>query len=390
MPNDATIAFLALHRNDDPMRLLLQQNKYPEVDMAWVAQQIEGKKQASAKWPMLASFESVWFPPRLNREQSSSEATAEYKATCFAPKDGRIADLTGGMGVDTMFFARKCAHVDYLEQDGRLCELMEHNAEEMRLTNLSCHQTDSMVWIEGQQQTFDLLYIDPARRNEQGMRVAAFEDCQPNLLDHLEMLLSHTEHLLVKASPMIDLSLALSQLRKVEQVHIVAVKGECKEILFYLTAQATHTEVHCVNLETSQPSFVFFWEDRTKTVQTALELGHYLYDPNAAIRKSGGVALLAEEYALAQLSHNTMLFTSDRFESDFPGRVFEIVTLVQLNAKSVKKAIPTGEAHVVSRNYPLAADKLQSQLKIREGGDFFLFATTFAMRHLGLLCRRLS
>ena len=212
MDFEKLIEFVREHREEDPLKLLLQQKKYPDVDMALVAQQIEGQRQALAKWPTLASCQYFMYPPRLNREQSSSEEASAYKTDIVERIFGkrqcelRIADLTGGMGIDSIAFAKMSGStVDYVECNAELCQLMEHNADALGLSNIKVHCGDGIEWLRQSGQKYDIIYIDPARRDTRGKKVAAFEDCTPNVLEHRELLAEFCDHLMIKASPMMDI-----------------------------------------------------------------------------------------------------------------------------------------------------------------------------------------
>lgn len=399
MIREEEIAFAVRHREDDVARLLLGGDKYPKIDLSIVAQQIEGWRKAQEKWPTLAQCENAWYPPRLNREQSSSETTARYKAALFVQAGDHTADLTGGMGIDSLFAANAGATVDYIERDENLCDGMRHNLSALGVTDCHVHCGDSIEWIGQQTERYDTLYIDPARRNAHGGRVSAFEDCTPNLLEHLEYLLSHCRRLVVKASPMIDLATARRQLGdSLCETHIIAVKGECKEVLFVCRQfpEDNSGTIFCTNIENPRHpetsighAFEFTLKEDVAAIPVfCTSAEHYLYEPHAALMKSGPFNLLCQRYNVKKLARNTHLYTSSELIEDFPGRVFEVRQSISLNAKSVHCVLPNGKAHVVSRNYPIAAEALQKQLKLREGDELFVVATTVGVQKVGLLCRR--
>lgn len=389
---DKILQFVQEHRDADPLKLLLQQAKYPDIDLRLVAQQLEGLRQASAKWPTLASCATYVYPPKLNREQSSSEATARYKGALFARLGGgTFADLTGGMGIDALFLAQQASQGHYVEMDAALCDMARHNFSALRQVNMSVHQGDSMAWIADAEHPFDLVYIDPARRDARGRKVAAFEDCTPNLLGNLELILRSTRYLLVKASPMIDISVALRELGMVEEVHVVAVGGECKEVLFLLSRTEALRQVafHCVDLQKGIDVSFTRVEEQEAEPLFADVAGRYLYEPNAALMKGGCYNSLCAWHRVQKLARNTHLYTSDTIVSDFPGRIFEVLQELPMNAKEVAKAVPERRAHVATRNYPLSAADLQKKLKISEGGTLFIIAATLGTRPKGWLCRQL-
>lgn len=392
------VTFAQKHKDDDPLKLLLRQQKYPDTDLRKVAQQLEGQRQASTKWPTLACCEDYFYPPRLNREQSSSEATARYKAGLFETLGGgTLTDLTGGMGVDTFFMSRKATHADYYEVDADLCAMAEYNLAALGARNVICHCGDSL-----QRADFpfsDLIFIDPARRDNQGRKVSAFEDCTPDLLGHLQMLREHCRHLLVKASPMIDIQMAVGQLGRVGEVHVVALHGECKEVLFLLSGSeavgaVASPLIHCVDIDkntfTTRWERAFTWEEESAAVPVfASDVEAYLYEPTASLMKGGCYNSICRWFGVKKLARNTHLYTSDRLIEDFPGRIFAVRQPITLNAKEVRKLLPEGRAHVVTRNFPLEAAALQRQLRLREGGSHFILAATIGSSPAGWLCEML-
>lgn len=388
------INFVNAHKDEDTARLLLSAARYPSIDMPVAVQQIEGLRTAHDKWPSLLACPDYLYPPRLNREQSSSEAAARYKASLL-PAPLTVADLTGGMGIDTLAFARVAQHVDYIERDPQLCALMEHNLRALGVTNVTVHCADSMEWF-GRIQRYapTMIYMDPARRDAAGRKVAGFEDCTPNILDHEALLRSRCQRLMVKASPMIGIDLACRQLGDVGEVHVVGVKGECKEVLFLCGSTAGEPQITCVNLNTlitqNTPRTPFSFsrsEEAAAEGRYCRQVGRYLYEPDATLMKGGPFRLLAQRYGLELLGRNTHLYSADRLVDDFPGRIFEVLRELKLSRKEVLAAIPGGRAHVVTRNYPLEAAVLQKQLGLKEGGDYFVVATSVGDRKCGFLCK---
>ncbi len=400
------IEFAREHENEDTARLLLSAARYPSIDMPAAVQQIEGRLTAREKWPSLLDCEDFLYPPRLNREQASSDETAAHKAHLADELCGKeafvaVADLTGGMGIDSIAFAQRShaanilstqvlAHVDYVERNEQLCSLMEHNSKALGMENIHVHCADSMEWLDNEDRRFDILFIDPARRSATGRKVAAFEDCEPNILQHMELLQSHCRWLMVKASPMIDIDLACRQLGGVAEVHIVSVKGECKEVLFICGNHDGETKIHCIVRDRKDGEFYDCGFTRSEEAATEPHyrdvVGRYLYEPDAALMKGGPFNLICQWMDLEKLAPNTHLYTSDRLVRDFPGRTFRMLHELKSSRKAVAEAIPDGKAHVVTRNYPVAAAELQKQLGLKEGGDLFVVATTIGTQRKKYLC----
>lgn len=386
------IAFAREHQDEDTARLLLSASRYPDIDMPAAVQQIEGLRTARDKWPGLLACEGYLYPPRLNREQASSETTASYKASLAS---GTIADLTGGMGVDTMAFGRVAKHVDYVERDPQLCTLMEHNLKVLGIGNVTVHCGDSLKRLRERDTLYNIIYIDPARRSAAGRKVAAFEDCQPNLLENLDLLTSHCQRLIVKASPMINIDLAVRQLGGVEEVHVVAVNGECKEVLFVCGGEPQgEPHIVCVDLKGVKDIKDLRVFSFTRSEEASTEghycqaVGHYLYEPHAALMKAGPYRLLGQRFGISLLGSSTHLYTSDRRVEAFPGRMFRVLQEVKLSRKEVASLLPEGKVHVVTRNYPVEAAALQRQLGLTEGGEKYIIATTVGIRKAGFLCVR--
>jgi hypothetical protein len=375
--------FAREHENDDTARLLLSAARYPSIDIPAAVQQIEGLRTAKEKWPSLLQCEAFLYPPRLNREQASSEAAAQYKADLLLRLAGSgsltVADLTGGMGIDALAFAKIAGHVDYVERDQMLCALMRHNCTALGADNIDIHCSDSLEWLAG---NYDVLFIDPARRDTHGRKVAAFEDCTPDILAYMPLLRKHCRWLMVKASPMIDIDLACHQLGGVAEVHVVAGDGECKEILFLCGDGDGEPVIHC-----GRHSFTRA-DEASAEVSYCGQVGRYLYEPDAAMMKAGPYRSICQWYGVEMLGRNTHLYASDRLVEGFPGRRFKVLRELKLNKKSVAEAIPDGKAHVVTRNYPMAAADLQRQLGLKEGGELFVVATTVGNHPCGFLCAR--
>lgn len=396
------IAFARKHCDEDPLKLLLRQRCYPSVDLKLVAQQLEGQKQASAKWPTLARCADYFYPPRLNREQSSSEIAARYKAGLFRSLGGGIlADLTGGMGVDSYFIAQEATCVDYFELDPALATVAERNFRVLGQNNITCRQGDGIALLQESGGHYDTILLDPARRDKNGGKVVAFEECTPNILCCLDLLLSRCKHLLIKASPMVDIHQALRQLPQTFQVHIVAIRNECKEVLFLLQSGSSTDapSIHCLNFPSnSQEALDIFPKTKhfsysqessvTPTFATRIVGEDYIYEPNAALMKGGCFNLISLCYGLDKLSRNTHLYTSPCFLPDFPGRVFRVIEEVPLNAKKIASFFPNHKAHVISRNYPLTSEQLHNKLKLSEGGSLFLIAATLSSTPRIWLCQQ--
>lgn len=378
--SDELKEFIISHRTEDPLSLVLQQKKYPQWDMKFVAQQIEGYRMAQDKLPTLSLCDDFVYPPKLNREQCSSETTALFKAMEYA-KGKHIADITGGLGIDTVFMAKYAATVDYIEQNEELHDIATHNFRALELGNISAHCSDSINFLKNTNKHFDLIYADPARRDNQGRKVSALENCTPNILKNIDLLLSKADMLLIKSSPMLDITEAVAQLKHVSEITIVAVKNECKEILFLCTGNVSDTspKCHCINFKSngSVDKITFNREEETTlSIPYSANIEQYIYDPNVTLLKGGAFKTTSILYDIKKIHRNTHLYTSEKKIEQFAGRIFKVIKELHPSAKEIAKDIPNGKAHVITRNYPMSSEELQKKLRLKEGGDLYIIGLT--------------
>ena len=378
--SDELKEFIISHRTEDPLSLVLQQKKYPQWDMKFVAQQIEGYRMAQDKLPTLSLCDDFVYPPKLNREQCSSETTALFKAMEYA-KGKHIADITGGLGIDTVFMAKYAATVDYIEQNEELHDIATHNFRALELGNISAHCSDSINFLKNTNKHFDLIYADPARRDNQGRKVSALENCTPNILENIDLLLSKADMLLIKSSPMLDITEAVAQLKHVSEITIVAVKNECKEILFLCTGNVSDTspKCHCINFKSngSVDNITFNREEETTlSIPYSANIEQYIYDPNVTLLKGGAFKTTSILYDIKKIHRNTHLYTSEKKIEQFTGRIFKVIKELHPSAKEIAKDIPNGKAHVITRNYPMSSEELQKKLRLKEGGDLYIIGLT--------------
>ncbi len=381
--NTPTWQYIRAHEGDDVRELALHHSTDLQVDMPTALQQIEGRQKAKDKLPDLYIHEEILYPTTLSLEQCSSSLTAEYKANILEGADADIADLSGGFGIDTFAFARKFRHCHYIEPQVTLCELTQHNASVLGLSNIEIHQ-GTMEEKLASLPTLDYIYIDPSRRDTHGNRVVSLEDCTPNIVLWKEHLLEKArKNVVVKLSPMIDLKRTIQQLPEVSGIHIVAVEGECKEVLFLLSSKRPFLDdipITAVNLRNGDSMrFQFSSLEEQNAVPTlANDLGQYLYEPNAAILKAGAFKCLAIRFGLNKLHPHSHLYTNNNFTENFPGRIFKISDVVPFNKKNIKKALSLQHANVSTRNFPISTDELKKALHLRDGGSTYIFGTTLS------------
>ena len=367
--------------------LALQRSKYKHLsddEWRWFLQQVEGKERTADKLPTFAAIENWWYPVRLSCEQCSSELAARYKAEIVESQkskdESRFADLTGGYGVDTYFLSENFAHTDYVEQNAELCRIAEHNFAlmvigERRKVNVHHSSAEDFLASAGQ---YDLIFLDPARRDSHGGKVFRLEDCTPNVVEVLPTLLAHGKRVMLKLSPMLDLTQAVNKLQSDNvqgtnwDIYVVAIKNEVKEVL--LLSGGTG-QITAIDLGKKDQAFVFTKEEEQNC---SLEIGdwkleNYLYEPNAAILKAGAYKLVAERFGLHKLDVNTHLYCSEELVSDFPGRVWRIKP-----TPSLPKGKELCQANVLTRNYPLTPEQLKKKLHLRDGGTVFVIGCRVA------------
>ena len=375
-----TLQYIKEHQHDDVRLLALQAKKYPEVDMTFAVTQIAGRQIAAVKLPSWAAQSDLLYPRHLSMEQCSSEATALYKSGLVL--GDTFADLTGGFGVDCSFLSRRFRRSHYVERQSELCDLARHNFPLLGL-DIEVHHQDGVSFLQ-QMQPVDCIYLDPARRDGHGGKTVAISDCEPDLCQLEELLVRKARTVLVKLSPMLDLSLALKELHYVREVHIVSVQSECKELLLLLSKDALVSEVpvHCTQLLAGgeQRQYVFTQEqERSADCPLAASVGDYLYEPNASILKAGAYRSLTQAYPVKKLHVSSHLYTSDSLVTDFLGRTFKVIAVAGFGKKDLKALLGGLEkANLTIRNFPSSVVDLRKRLKLKEGGDDYLFATTLA------------
>ena len=371
--------FIQRHQNDDVRALALKGCRNPDVDFPFALQQIQGRQKAKDKLSQLYANPDILFPPTVSMEQCSSEATARYKAGLV--HGDSFADLTGGFGVDTLALAGSFQQGYYVEPSAELCQLFEHNIHTLGIRDIQIRQ-GCMEEVLPTLPDTDFLYLDPSRRDSHGNRVVTLSECTPDIPAHKAMLLAKARKgVLVKLSPMLDLKSALQQLPETQEIHVLAVHGECKEVLFLLSHdKAENIEYHAVNIQGDfVQDFQFSSREETEAKPELADcVGKYLLEPNAAVMKAGAFKCVATRYGLRKLHAHSHLYTCDEPVADFPGRVFTVEKVVPFSKKEVKRQLANivVKANVAVRNFPLTADALRKQLKLGDGGDVYLFGTT--------------
>ncbi len=386
--------FISQHINEDTAELLFAAKRYPDVDVAFAAEQIEARKRLKTKLPEWYSNPDLIMGGRVPAEQCSSEQTARYKRGLVCTlHDGSAAeslcDLTGGMGVDFWYMSKDMKRAFYVERQQHLCEAARHNFAHLAG---GCPSIE-IIHADGEEisiPSVDIIYLDPARRASDGSRVYAIEDCEPNVISWQSELLAHAKVVLVKLSPMVDITDALRKLHNVTDVYVVAVKNECKEVLVKMQHEASSDVMfHCVDFP-DEKEYVFSSDAASEWQVRVGSLGEYLYEPDVTLMKAQAFKSLCHDFPVRQLDYDTRLMTSDEHIDAFPGRLFHIKEVIPFSSKvqkRLKSRFP--KANIAVRNFPLSADELRKRTGIKDGGDVYLFgAKAFDIGNVLLVCSK--
>ena len=401
MIDEKTAQFIEAHKTDDVRDLMLKYGNRQDIDARTAAVQIRGWQIARKKLPEWAETEGIIYPEHISMEQCSSEQTSHYKAVlaerlCGEERE-RFADLTGGLGADTAAIGRNFGHTVYVERNEELCRAAENNLPKMGISDIRivCDDSENVL---NKMESQGLLFIDPARRDENGGKTVEICDCTPDVSALNDQIRNKCRFAMIKLSPMLEIKSAEKELKGIKEIHVVSVDGECKETLFVLEGHQTSSSeepiIVCTNIVRGEIQELSFRrkEEQEAECRYASTLGHYLYEPNASILKGGGLKFAAQKYGVYKLSQNSHLYTSDVPVEDFQGRIFEIIDECAFSPKDMK-AMMKGEkkANITVRNFPATVADIRNRCKLKEGGDIYLFATTMTDgRHVIIKCRKMN
>ena len=383
-----TLDFIAAHQKDDVAKLALKFSSNKDIDIRAALQQIEGRQIAKTKLPSFANTENIVYPVKLSMEQCSSEKTALYKQS-IAGDGATMIDLTSGFGIDFYFISRNFKNAEYVERNADLCRIASHNFKSLGATNVSATNADGIELIKTSTSHYNLIFLDPARRDKNGNKTVEIKDCEPDVVALKEILLSKCDRMMLKLSPMLDIKSALRDLDCVEEVHVVAVDNECKELIFICKKNAEFKRIIAANLKSDGGTEILDTTASSQVSPTYSTPRSYIYEPNVAILKANISDHLASDKIkkIAPFSH---IFTSDELCDDFPGRKFEVEKCFSMNKKELKENMADiKRANITCRNFPLQADELRKKLGIKDGGDKYIIATTDENgNHLLTICRK--
>ena len=382
--NQSTLDYIRQHADEDVRQLALRGHKCLDVDLQYALEQIAGRQKARTKLPSWAAIDGIVYPPHLSMEQCSSEATARYKAS-IAGKGALFVDLTAGFGVDMALISQGFQKAVHVERQPQLCAISSENFRLLGLNHIEVVCGDGVAYLHTMRHA-DLLFIDPARRDVHGGRTYDISDCTPNVLEILDEMLEKADRVMIKLSPMLDWRKAVADLGKVNEVHIISVDNECKELLLILSKTKKPLRVFCVN---NDECFEVV-EGISSQPRPLPQDMRYLYEPNASVMKAGCFDLIEQCFGVVQLERNSHLFVSDKEILGFPGRQFLIEKRTSMNKRELKATLAdVDQANITVRNFPMSVAELRKRLKLKEGGDVYIFATTISDEgHQLLVCRK--
>ncbi len=383
--------FINENLNSDITKLLFSGSPFTDITIQELVEQIESKIKCKSKLPSWFKTKNIYCPNKLNIAQTSSEVTAKYKSSLIS--GNTLIDLTGGFGVDCVAFANTFKKVIHCEINNALSTIVKHNFKILKKSNITTLAIDGLQYLQQQQQQqqqqqpFDWIYIDPSRRNDVKGKVFLLHDCLPNVPEHLELLFKHTKNILIKASPMLDITNAINELSFVKEVHVIAVQNEVKEVLYVLEkGYKNKIDFKTINI-TKQSNQTFYSNLNFHEASYGLPQ-KYLYEPNVAILKSGLFNEVSSQLNIYKLHKNSHLYTNKKL-IEFPGRRFEINKISTYNIKKLKNLIPEKKANITVRNFPETVVQIRKKTKIKEGGDVYLFFTTnIENKLIVLICKK--
>lgn len=361
-----------LHVNIE--ELIFKKSPFKDITIQELANQLVAKQKSEKKLPTWFAAENIYYPAKISIEQTSSEITANYKSKLVQGES--IIDITGGFGVDCLAFSKKFKKVVHCEINNDLSEIVAHNYKQLGVSNIETIADDGLEYLKDTPQKFDCIYIDPSRRSDIKGKVFLLKDCLPNVPENLDFLFDKSETILIKNSPILDITSTINELKFVKEIHIVAVNNEVKELLFLLKKGFKEdVKIKTVNfLKNNKQWFGFSLKNKIELEYSLPQ--KYIYEPNTAILKSGGFNEVASQLKVHKLHQHSHLYTSEELIEDFPGRIFEIISVFPYNKKKLKREIIVDKANITTRNFPKTVAQIRKETKLKDGGDTFLFFST--------------
>lgn len=361
--------------NSEITKLALKGTPFSSIETRDIIEQIEAKKRSKKKLPTWFNTEKIYYPNKLNIEQTSSEATAKYKSKLV--KGFNLIDITGGFGVDSFYFSKQIQNITHCEINPELSQIVTHNFKQLNALNIHTIPKDGIESLKTTKNKYDWIYIDPSRRDNTKTKVFLLKDCLPNVPKFLDLFYQYGKQIMIKLSPILDISSAINELNGVKEIHSIAVNNEVKELLFLLNEGYTDDIlIKTVNLKKeNQVNFDYYLsEENSNQTKYSLPLT-YLYEPNAAILKVGAFNTIANKHNLFKLHKHSHLYTSENL-IDFPGRRFKIIKTANYSKKRFKQEFKISKANITTRNFPETVQQIRKTFSIKDGGSDYIFFTT--------------
>ncbi len=371
--------FITDNLNSDITKLILKGSPFTNVSIQELANQIVAKQKSIHKLPSWFSTENIYYPQKISIEQTSSEITAKYKLEIVSGK--KIIDITGGFGVDCFYFSEKFKKVIHCEIHNDLSTIVKHNYQQLNKENITTFSGDGLQFLKDSEEIFDCIYIDPSRRSDVKGKVFLLKDCLPNVPENIDFLFSKSDKILIKNSPILDITSAIKELKFVKEIHIIAVNNEVKELLFILEKEYNNAVQLITANILKQKVENFSFKYKEESISNYSEPLTYLYEPNAAILKSGGFHQITNQLNVFKLQQHSHLYTSEN-KIDFPGRTFKIENILNYDKKKIKKILSENKANITTRNFPKTVAQIRKETKIKDGGNTYLFFTTDSTNNL--------
>lgn len=377
--------FINKNLNTDITSVLLKGTNFNKVSTKEIVAQIEAKKKCKNKLPTWFSTPNIYYPNKLSIEQTSSEVSANYKASIIGGKS--IIDLTGGFGIDSYSFSKKFKQVTHCEINKNLSEITDYNYNLLGVNNVTTIPEDGMIVLKKLKSNFDWVYIDPSRRNDSKEKVFILRDCLPNIPENLQSIFKFTSCILIKTSPLLDISFGLKELRFTKEIHVVAIQNEVKELLWILEKNyEKKVLIKTVNIKNDKKEvFDFYFSDEKQSTSIYSTPLTYLYEPNVAILKSGAFNSISEKLNVKKIHQHAHLYTSN-YVIKFPGRTFSVESVMKYNRKKLKAILKNSQGNITVRNFPETVNELRKSLKMYDGGQLYYFFTTTTNNDKIVIC----
>lgn len=365
--------FITTNLNSDITKLILKGSPFNNISIQELSNQIISKQKSKNKLPNWFNTQNVYYPPKISIEQTSSEITANYKSNLVS--GDAIIDITGGFGIDAFYFAKKFKNVIHSEINDEVSKIVAHNYQQLKVNNIQTVASDGLEFLKNTNQKFDCIYIDPSRRDDIKGKVFLLKDCLPNVPENIDFLFTKSANILIKNSPMLDITATINELKFVKEIHIIAVNNEVKELLFLLKKEYKGmVNVNTVNLlKDKNQEFNFILKNNSDLKYNSPQ--KFIYEPNAAILKSGGFNQITKQYNVGKLHQHSHLYTSEEIIENFPGRIFKIDAVFSYNKKQLKKELAIDKANITTRNFPKTVAQIRKETKLKDGGNIYLFFT---------------